>query len=201
MLSKALTGGFLSNWMSVFFPNFLLQKFQVSSYEYINGLGKWFVSMWKWGLRFIVLTAWLTKQVCTLWTLGALLGVANVMNEAKQFSESISGHWREKSLVFLDKPKPNFSWLHLSSVESLQIDRNSHFYLKWEHGMSFNWKPFRLILSTIQSSDLPSRYWRDVILLSYEMPTSSVSSFFYSVFLSLMHSNWCTMLNLIIGGC
>lgn len=76
MLSKASARGFCSSWMSVLSPNFLLQKFQVSSYECINGLGKWFVSTWKWGRRFLVLTAWLTKQGCTLWTLGALLGVA-----------------------------------------------------------------------------------------------------------------------------
>lgn len=34
--------------------NFLLQKFQESSFGCIKGLGKWFVSTWKWGLRFLV---------------------------------------------------------------------------------------------------------------------------------------------------
>lgn len=180
MLSKALTGGFLWSWMSVFSPNFLPHKFQESSYECSNGLGKCCQHV-KMRTYVSCVTAWLTKELWASWTLGPLLGVAVRWMKQSNFLGAFQGSdgrnqlssQANRNLILVTSI---FNRIYANWVVKIFISiksRNSVGLL--------NSKLFRLILLTLQSSDLP-KYGRDVILINCEVPMSFVSNFLHRLF-------------------
>lgn len=76
--------------MSVFSPNLLLQKFQESSYDCINYLGNDLSTHGNENLGFLWNSLANKASLCLV-NFGGLAGSGSVMNEAKQFSRSISG--------------------------------------------------------------------------------------------------------------
>lgn len=182
-------------------PNFLLQKFQVSSYECINGLGKWFVSTWKWGLGFLVLTAWLTKQVYTLWTLGALLGVAvwwmKQSNFPGAFQRKRENIDREKERISSGLPAEHRAWCRAGShdLEIMTRAAIKSWTLNWvsHPGAPNNFLLWlvTLFMKLLTSHLLPNH----VVVMSPVFPVSSSLPFqlsFSSFLMNILGKTWCT---------